>query len=175
MVLVGYWPDRRWIWIFGPREAGHAAGWRNRMIMWGRNCVPFRPERDDLLDTTRRAVRVLKDGYILGIAGEGRLSDKEGDIVPLHDGAAFFALRGGRADRAGGRHRHALAELRQAGHAAHRAVPSPRRADAPIGQPSPMSPPTRQSFEACSPASPRSRRPARSAAGSPTFSPSAHG
>jgi 1-acyl-sn-glycerol-3-phosphate acyltransferase len=37
----------------------------------------------------------MKNGYILGIAGEGRLSDKEGDIVPLHDGAAFFALRAG--------------------------------------------------------------------------------
>jgi 1-acyl-sn-glycerol-3-phosphate acyltransferase len=95
MVIVGYWPDRRWIWIFGPREEDMTAGWRNRLIMWGRICVPFRPEKDDLLDTTRRAVRVLKDGHVLGIAGEGRLSDREGDIVPLHDGAAFFALRGG--------------------------------------------------------------------------------
>jgi len=95
MALVGYWPDRRWIWIFGPREEDMTSGWRNRLIMWGGNCVPFRPERDDLLDTTRRAVRVMKNGYILGIAGEGRLSDKEGDIVPLHDGAAFFALRAG--------------------------------------------------------------------------------
>ncbi len=95
MALVGYWPDRRWIWIFGPREEDMSTGWRNRLIMWGGNCVPFRPERDDLLDTTRRAVRVMKNGYILGIAGEGRLSDKEGDIVPLHDGAAFFALRAG--------------------------------------------------------------------------------
>jgi 1-acyl-sn-glycerol-3-phosphate acyltransferase len=95
MALVGYWPDRRWITIFGPREEDMTAGWRNRMILWSRMCVPFRPEKDDLLDTTRRAVRVLKNGYILGIAGEGRLSDKEGDIVPLHDGAAFFGLRAG--------------------------------------------------------------------------------
>ena len=57
MALVGYWPDRRWIWIFGPREEDMTSGWRNRLIMWGGNCVPFRPERDDLLDTTRRAVR----------------------------------------------------------------------------------------------------------------------
>ena len=27
------------------------------------------------------------------IAGEGRLSDREGRIVPLEDGSAFFALR----------------------------------------------------------------------------------
>ena len=30
---------------------------------------------------------------MLAIAGEGRLSDREGAIVPLQEGAAFFALR----------------------------------------------------------------------------------
>ena len=57
--------------------------------------VPFRPSKTDLLDTTRRATSVLKAGYVLALAGEGRLSDREGAIVPLEDGAAFFALRAG--------------------------------------------------------------------------------
>ena len=92
------------------------------MISWSEQGVPFKPSKSDLLDTTRRAVAVLEGGYILVIAGEGRLTDREGEIVPLQDGAAFFALRAQGADRAGGDHRHALAALRQAGHAARRAA-----------------------------------------------------
>jgi len=95
MILVAHWPDTRWLYIFGPRETDMRLGWRNRLIMWGRIAVPFRPTKDDLLDTTRRAVGVLKKGHLLAIAGEGRLSDEEGAIVPLQDGPAFFALRAG--------------------------------------------------------------------------------
>ncbi|MDP8905147.1 MAG: 1-acyl-sn-glycerol-3-phosphate acyltransferase [Chloroflexota bacterium] len=95
LLIVGHWPDRRWLYIFGPREADMAVGWRNRLIIWGRVGVPFKPSRDDLLDTTRRAVGVLRRGHALAIAGEGRLSDREGEILPLQDGPAFFALRAG--------------------------------------------------------------------------------
>ena len=95
LVLVAHWPDRRWLYIFGPREPDMRVGWRNRLIVWGRISVPFRPSKDDLLETTRRAVGVLKKGHLLAIAGEGRLSDREGAIVPLQDGPAFFALRAG--------------------------------------------------------------------------------
>jgi 1-acyl-sn-glycerol-3-phosphate acyltransferase len=38
-------------------------------------------------------VGVLERGDVLALAGEGRLSDREGAIVPLQDGSAFFALR----------------------------------------------------------------------------------
>jgi 1-acyl-sn-glycerol-3-phosphate acyltransferase len=55
--------------------------------------VPFKPSKSDLLDTTRRAAAVLRRGDVLAIAGEGRLSDREGAIVALQDGAAFLALR----------------------------------------------------------------------------------
>jgi 1-acyl-sn-glycerol-3-phosphate acyltransferase len=55
--------------------------------------VPFKPSRSDLIDTTRRAQAVLKEGYVLAIAGEGRLSDREGEIEPLEEGPAYFALR----------------------------------------------------------------------------------
>lgn len=95
IVLVAHWPDRRWVYIFGPREADMGVGWRNRLIVWGRISVPFRPTKQDLLETTRRAVGVMREGNLLAIAGEGRLSDREGAIVPLEDGPAFFALRAG--------------------------------------------------------------------------------
>jgi 1-acyl-sn-glycerol-3-phosphate acyltransferase len=95
LLLVAHWPDTRWLYIFGPREADMRVGWRNKLIVWGRISVPFRPTKNDLLDTTRRAVGVLRKGHLLAIAGEGRLSDREGAIVPLEDGPAFLALRAG--------------------------------------------------------------------------------
>jgi 1-acyl-sn-glycerol-3-phosphate acyltransferase len=94
-LFVAFWPDRPRLFIFGPREEDMTAGWRNRLITWTGLSVPFKPSRSDLLDTTRRAVGVLDAGYVLSIAAEGRLSDREGEIVPLYEGAAYFALRGG--------------------------------------------------------------------------------
>jgi 1-acyl-sn-glycerol-3-phosphate acyltransferase len=94
-LLAGFWPDKPHVFIFGPREEAMTVGWRNRLITWSGIAVPFKPSKADLLDTTRRAMSVLKRGDVLAIAGEGRLSDREGAIVPLQDGAAFLALRAG--------------------------------------------------------------------------------
>jgi 1-acyl-sn-glycerol-3-phosphate acyltransferase len=94
-LVVSHWPRRHRLFIFGPKEEDMATGWRNRLIAWSHIAVPFKPSKSDLIDTTRRATAVLKAGYVLGIAGEGRLSDREGATVPLQDGAAFFALRAG--------------------------------------------------------------------------------
>jgi 1-acyl-sn-glycerol-3-phosphate acyltransferase len=94
-LVVAFWPRRHRLFIFGPKEEDMRVGWRNRLIAWGRIGVPFKPSRTDLIDTTRRATGVIKAGYVLAIAGEGRLSDREGEIVPLQEGAAFFSLRTG--------------------------------------------------------------------------------
>lgn len=93
-LLVAHWPKSQPFFIFGPKEEDMKVGWRNRVIAWGHLAVPFKPSRSDLIETTKRAMAVVKGGYVLGIAGEGRLSDREGEVVPLQDGAAFFALRG---------------------------------------------------------------------------------
>ena len=92
-LLATFWPEPPWLYIFGPKEEDMGTGWKNRLISWSRMAVPFKPSKSDLLETTRRAVAVLKRGDVLAIAGEGRLSDREGAIVPLQEGAAFFALR----------------------------------------------------------------------------------
>lgn len=92
-LLLAFWRDDPRVFIFGPREEDMATGWRNRVIGWSQIAVPFKPSKSDLLETTRRAMAVLSRGNILAIAGEGRLSDREGAIVPLQDGAAFLALR----------------------------------------------------------------------------------
>lgn len=94
-LLAAFWPKRHRLLIFGPKEEDMMSGWRNHVISWSHLAVPFKPSKSDLLDTTRRATGALKANFVLAIAGEGRLSDREGAIVPLEDGAAFFALRAG--------------------------------------------------------------------------------
>lgn len=93
VVLVGFWPDRRKIIVFGPREEDMRVGGRNRLISWARMGVPFKPSKKGLLETTRRVISLLRRDCIVAVAGEGRLSDEEGAIVPLEDGPAFLALR----------------------------------------------------------------------------------
>ncbi|MEO6349785.1 MAG: lysophospholipid acyltransferase family protein [Candidatus Limnocylindrales bacterium] len=92
-LVATFLPAKPRIFIFGPKEEAMKVGWRNRLIYWSEIAVPFKPSKSDLLDTTRRAVRVMDRGEVLAIAGEGRLSEMEGAIVPLEDGPAFFALR----------------------------------------------------------------------------------
>jgi 1-acyl-sn-glycerol-3-phosphate acyltransferase len=94
IILVAYWPEPPRLFVFGPKEEDMGSNWRNRLLRWSQYAVPFKPSRSDLLDTTRRAMAVFEAGYALSVAGEGRLSDREGEIVPLQDGSAFFALRG---------------------------------------------------------------------------------
>ena len=94
-LLASHWPREHIVYIFGPQEEDIGTGFRNALIRWSHMAVPFRPSKTDLIDTTRRATSVLKAGYVLALAGEGRLSDRDGEIVPLQDGAAFFALRAG--------------------------------------------------------------------------------
>lgn len=92
-VLMAVWPARPRLHVFGPREEDMQVGLRNRLIRWVGTGVPFRPAKDDLLRSTRRATAVLAAGEILSIAGEGRLSEDEGVLLPINDGAAFIALR----------------------------------------------------------------------------------
>lgn len=92
-LLVGWWPRRHRIYVFGPKEEDMSVGWRNHVINWSHMAVPFKPSKSDLVDATKRAQGVIEAGFVLGIAGEGRLSDHEGEIVPLQEGVAFFALR----------------------------------------------------------------------------------
>ena len=94
-LIAAYWPRGHPLFIFGPKEEDMKRGWRNLLIRFSGYAVPFKPSKSDLMDTTRRATAVLKAGYVLAVAGEGRLSDREGEIVPLEDGPAFIALRAG--------------------------------------------------------------------------------
>ena len=113
MVLYATWPASVRVHVYGPKEADMAVGWRNRLIGWIGHAVPFDPDKSHLLTSAKRAVAVLKAGRVLAIAGEGRLTEDEDVVLPLNEGAAFFAIRAGGADPAGGHQRHPLAGLRQ--------------------------------------------------------------
>ena len=81
--------------MFGPKEADMTKGGRNRLIAWAGFGIPYRPEKTDLLETTRRVQGVLADGWAIVIFGEGRIHRGERELLPLAEGTAFFALRGG--------------------------------------------------------------------------------
>ena len=81
--------------LFGPKEEDMGVGGRNRLMTWTGLAVPYKPGKNDLLDTTRRVQAVFDAGWSLAIAGEGRIHRGERELLPLNEGAAYFALRNG--------------------------------------------------------------------------------
>ena len=94
-VLMAALPIRPRIYFFGPKEADIAIGGRNRLMAWTGTIVPYKPGKNDLLDATRRVRAVFATGGVLAIAGEGRIHARESELLPLSEGAAYFALRSG--------------------------------------------------------------------------------
>jgi 1-acyl-sn-glycerol-3-phosphate acyltransferase len=93
IAIMATFPATVRIYFYGPKETDLGHGLRNRIILWTAIAVPFRPEKDDLLTSVRRAEAVFDSGAILAIAGEGQIHVHEGDLLPLHEGAAYLALR----------------------------------------------------------------------------------
>jgi 1-acyl-sn-glycerol-3-phosphate acyltransferase len=62
---------------------------------WTGTAIPYKPAKNDLLEATRRVGAVLGTGAVVAIAGEGRIHIRESDLLPLSEGAAYFALRSG--------------------------------------------------------------------------------
>jgi 1-acyl-sn-glycerol-3-phosphate acyltransferase len=94
-VLMATLPMRPRLYFFGPKEEDMAAGGRNRLMSWTGAAVPYKPGKNDLLEATRRVRAVFASGGVLAIAGEGRIHAGEAELLPLSEGAAYFALRSG--------------------------------------------------------------------------------
>ena len=94
LILVAQLPSPRRIYFFGPRERDMRVGWKNRLMTWVGNDVPFKPDKSHMLDTVRRVKEILAAGHALAIAGEGKVAEREDEVLPLNEGAAFFALQG---------------------------------------------------------------------------------
>lgn len=95
LVLLAVLPLRPHYAMFGPKEADMTVGARNRLMSWAGFSIPYRPEKSDLLPTTRRVGKVLDRGWVIAIAGEGRIHRGERELTPLADGTAYFAIRSG--------------------------------------------------------------------------------
>jgi 1-acyl-sn-glycerol-3-phosphate acyltransferase len=94
-VLMATLPMRPRLYFFGPKEEDMARGGRNRVMSWTGAAVPYKPGKNDLLGATRLVQAVFATGGALAIAGEGRIHARESELLPLSEGAAYFALRGG--------------------------------------------------------------------------------
>ena len=94
-VLMAVLPFRPRLWFFGPKEEDMGVGGRNRLMSWTGSAIPYKPAKNDLLDATRRVGAVIATGAVVAIAGEGRIHARESELLPLSEGAAYFALRSG--------------------------------------------------------------------------------
>ena len=92
-ILMAVLPFRPRLFFFGPKEEDMGVGGRNRVMHWTGTTIPYKPGKNDLLDATRRVSAVIGDGGVVAIAGEGRIGAIESQLLPLNDGAAYFALR----------------------------------------------------------------------------------
>ena len=94
-VLMALLPYRPRLWFFGPKEEDMGVGGRNRVMTWTGTAIPYKPGKNDLLEATRRVAAVIASGGVVAIAGEGRIHIRENEILPLSEGAAYFAMRSG--------------------------------------------------------------------------------
>jgi 1-acyl-sn-glycerol-3-phosphate acyltransferase len=95
LILLAELPAHPKFAMFGPKEADMTKGGRNRLISWAGFGIPYKPEKSDLIETTRRVGHVIDDGWVIVIAGEGRIHRGERELLPLAAGTAYFALRTG--------------------------------------------------------------------------------
>lgn len=93
LAMLAVFPSSRRLFFYGPSEADLRRGARNRLMLWMGIAVPFKPSKDDLIASVRRAQAVFDTGGVLAIAGEGRIHVHEGDLLPFQEGAAYLALR----------------------------------------------------------------------------------
>ena len=92
-VLMATLPLRPRLSFFGPKEEDMRSSGRNRVMLWTGSAIPYKPGKNDLLEATRRVSAVIGKGGVLAIAAEGRIGAMEDHLLPLNDGAAYFALR----------------------------------------------------------------------------------
>jgi 1-acyl-sn-glycerol-3-phosphate acyltransferase len=94
-VLMAVLPFRPRLSFFGPKEEDMRVGFRNRVMRWTGTAIPYKPGKNDLLEATRRVSAAFREGGVVAIAGEGRIHLHESALLPLSEGAAYFALRSG--------------------------------------------------------------------------------
>ncbi len=94
-MLMAVLPLRPRLYFFGPKEEDMHRGGRNRLMTWTGSAIPYKPGKNDLLEATRKVATIIDAGGVVAIAGEGRIHPRESELLPLSEGAAYFAIRSG--------------------------------------------------------------------------------
>jgi 1-acyl-sn-glycerol-3-phosphate acyltransferase len=92
-MLMATLPFRPRLLFFGPKEEDMGIGGRNRVMVWTGTAIPYKPKKSDLREAARRVAAALDAGRVVAIAGEGRIHVGERYLLPMSDGAAYFAIR----------------------------------------------------------------------------------
>ena len=92
IVLAGT-PVRPRITWFGPIEADFSRGFKNRVMAFYGGVIPFDPDKTTLLSAARAVRRVFDARGVHGIFAEGRTGRHESVLLPLQEGASFFAVQ----------------------------------------------------------------------------------
>ena len=94
-MLMAVLPLRPRLYFFGPKEEDMHRGGRNRLMTWTGSAIPYKPGKNDLLEATRKVSTIIDAGGVVAIAAEGRIHPRELELLPLSEGAAYFAIRSG--------------------------------------------------------------------------------
>ena len=84
-------------------------GGRNRLIVWTGFAIPYRPEKTDLIETTRRVQRVLDDGWVDRDHGGGADPPRRTRAAAAGRRPCVLRPAGRRPDRPDRDQRHQLA------------------------------------------------------------------
>ena len=92
LIVLAATPIRPRITWFGPIEADFSRGFKNRIMAFYGGVIPFNPEKTTLLSAARAVRRVFDARGVHGIFAEGRVGRRESELLPLEEGASFFAV-----------------------------------------------------------------------------------
>ncbi len=92
IVLAGTPMSPRITW-FGPIEPDFSRGFKNRIMAFYGGVIPFDPDKTTLLSAARAVRRVFDARGVHGIFAEGRAHRRESELLPLEEGASFFAVQ----------------------------------------------------------------------------------
>ena len=118
-VLMAVLPFRPRLWFFGPKEEDMRVGGRNRVMYWTGTAIPYKPAKNDLLEVDPPGRGRHRDPVASSPspARAGSTSASR-ELLPLSEGAAYFAMRSSVPLVPVAINGHELAALRRSRHGA---------------------------------------------------------
>lgn len=95
LIVLAATPLRPRITWFGPIERDFTVGFKNRVMAFYGGVIPFDPDKTTLLSAARAVRRVFTARGVHAIFAEGRVGRRETELLPLQEGATYFAVQSG--------------------------------------------------------------------------------